>query len=78
METFRLLKLQLAMALLGRSSLAIKEIADRCGFENPLYFTRCFTRVYGKSPTETRQSLLKQEAPPPNPLPSDIAPRIYW
>jgi AraC-like DNA-binding protein len=78
METFRLLKLQLAMALLGRSSLAIKEIADRCGFENPLYFTRCFTLVYGKSPTETRRSLLKQEAPPPNPLPPDIAPRIYW
>ena len=78
METFRLLKLQLAMALLGRSSLAIKEIADRCGFENPLYFTRCFTRIYGKSPTETRQSLLKQEPPPPNPLPSDIAPRIFW
>jgi len=78
METFRLLKLQLAMALLGRSSLAIKEIADRCGFENPLYFTRCFTRVYGKSPSETRQSLLKQEPPPPNPLPSDIAPRIFW
>ena len=78
METCRLLKLQLAMALLGRSSLAIKEIADRCGFENPLYFTRCFTRVYGKSPTETRQSLLKNEAPPSNPLPPDIAPRIYW
>jgi len=78
METFRLLKLQLAIALLGRSSLAIKEIADRCGFENPLYFTRCFTRIYGKSPSETRQSLLKQEAPPPNPLPSDIGPRIYW
>ena len=78
METFRLLKLQLAMALLGRSSLAIKEIADRCGFENPLYFTRCFTRVYGKSPTKMRQSLLKQEALPPNPLPPDIGPRIYW
>lgn len=78
METFRLLKLQLAIALLGRSSLAIKEIADRCGFENPLYFTRCFTRVYGKSPTQMRQSLLKEEAPPPNPLPPDIGPRIYW
>lgn len=78
METFRLLKLQLAMALLDRSSLAIKEIADRCGFENPLYFTRCFTRVYGKSPTRVRQSLLRQQAPPQNPLPPDIAPRIYW
>ena len=64
METFRLLKLQLAMALLGRSSLAIKEITDRCGFENPLYFTYCFNRVYGKSPSKTRQSLLKQKPPP--------------
>jgi AraC family transcriptional regulator len=78
METFRLLKLQLAMALLARSGLAIKQIADRCGFENPLYFTRCFTRIYGKSPTEMRRSLLKQEALPPNPLPPDIGPRIYW
>ena len=64
METFRLLKLQLAMALLGRSSLAIKEITDRCGFENHLYFTYCFNRVYGKSPSKTRQSLLKQKPPP--------------
>ena len=78
METFRLLKLQLAMALLGRSSLAIKEIADRCGFENPLYFTRCFTRLYGQSPTQVRRSLLRQKSPPQNPLPPDIAPRIYW
>jgi len=78
METFRLLKLQLALALLGRSGLAVKEIADRCGFENPLYFTRCFTRVYGKSPTLVRRSLLRSEPPPPNPLPSEIAPRIYW
>ena len=56
METFRLLKLQLAMALLGRSSLAIKEIADRCGFENPLYFTRCFTRRPPHAATACMQS----------------------
>lgn len=78
METFRLLKLQLAVSLLGRTSLAIKEIADRCGFENALYFTRCFTRVYGRAPTEIRNALLNQETPPPNPLPPDIAPRVYW
>jgi AraC-like DNA-binding protein len=41
------------------SGLAVKKIADRCGFENPLYFTRCFTRVYGKSPTLVRRSLLR-------------------
>jgi hypothetical protein len=33
METFRLLKVKLVMALLGQSSLAIKEIADPCGLE---------------------------------------------
>lgn len=78
MRTFRLLKLQLALALLGRSNLTIKEIADRCGFENPLYFTRCFTRAYGKPPTVIRIGLLHQEAPPPNPLPPGITPRIHW
>jgi AraC-like DNA-binding protein len=78
MRTYLLLKLQLAMAMLGRSNLAIKEIADRCGFGNPLYFTRCFTRVYGRSPTETRRALLRMQAPPPNPLPPDIMPRMYW
>ena len=78
METFRLLKLQLAIALLGRSNLAVKEIAERCGFENPLYFTRYFTGIYGKSPTMIRRSLLLGEPPPANPLPPEIAPRIYW
>jgi transcriptional regulator GlxA family with amidase domain len=77
METFRLLKLKLVIALLGPFSLPIKEIADCCGFESPLCFTPCLTRVYGKSPTETRQSLLKQEAPPPNLLLLDIASRFY-
>lgn len=45
METLRLLKLQLAMALLGRTSLAIKEIANRCGFESPL-ISRLASRGY--------------------------------
>jgi AraC-like DNA-binding protein len=78
MKTFRLLKLQLSLTLLGRSNLTIKEIANRCGFDNALYFTRCFTQTYGSSPTETRKSLLRQEPPPPNSLPPEITPRIYW
>jgi AraC family transcriptional regulator len=77
MQTFRLLKLQLAIALLNRSNLT-KEIADRCGFENPLYFTRCFTQTYGASPRAVRQSLREHQPPPPNPLPPEITPRIFW
>lgn len=78
MKTFRLLKLQLALALLGRSNLAIQEIADRCGFGNPLYFTRVFTQTYGAAPSAVRRSLLRREPPPTNPLPPEITPRIYW
>lgn len=78
LATFRLLKLQLAMALLGRSNLSVKEIALRCGFENPLYFTRIFTRVYQAPPTAVRARLRRGQAPPRNPLPPEITPRVHW
>ena len=78
MNTFRLLKLRLSLALLSRSNLAINEIADRCGFGNPLYFTRCFTQTYGASPSAIRKQLLGGNAPPPSTLPPEITPRIHW
>lgn len=78
LKTFRYLKMQLAMVMLGRSTLAIKQIADRCGFENPLYFSRCFSQTYRVSPRKARQMLRDKHPPPPNPLPPDITPRIYW
>lgn len=78
LATFRLLKLQLAMALLGRSNLSVKEIALRCGFDNPLYFTRIFTRVYQAPPTAVRARLRRGQAPPRNPLPPEITPRVHW
>lgn len=78
LATLRLIKLQFALALLARSNLAVKEIADRCGFDNPLYFSRCFSRVYGMPPTEARHRLLRHEPPPPSPLPPDLTPRLFW
>jgi AraC-like DNA-binding protein len=78
METFRLLRLQLALALLMRSGLAVKEIAARCGFEDPLYFSRCFSRAFRRSPRKVREDLRRGRAPPPSPLPVDITPRVNW
>jgi len=78
MHTFRLMKLQLAVALLGRSNLAIQQIADRCGFENPLYFSRLFAKTYGVPPSEVRKALRRQEPPPASLLPPEITPRLYW
>lgn len=78
METFRLLRLQMGMILIARSDLSVKEIAERAGFDNPLYFTRCFTKVYGTPPTEMRRQLKEGRHPPPGPLPIGLAPLIFW
>jgi AraC-like DNA-binding protein len=79
MQTFALLKLQAARPLLMRTNLSIKEIAGRCGFENPLYFSRRFSQVYGCPPTEFRERLrLGKNVPLKNPLPVDLVPRCQW
>ena len=46
-HTGTLLRLQLATTLLARSNLSIKEIALKCGFADPLYFSRCFKKTFG-------------------------------
>lgn len=78
METLRLLRLQLGIALLVRSSLTVKEVAARCGFADPLYFSRCFSAAFGCSPRHLREDLKQGMAPPPNPLPVDVTPRVHW
>lgn len=78
MKSFQLLKLQLAVNLLARSNLAVYEIANRCGFENPLYFTRCFSQTYGKPPTRIRKDMQEGRPPPLTPLPRGLNPRIFW
>lgn len=73
-----LLRLQLATALLTRTNLTVKEIALRCGFENPLYFSRCFSKTFGRAPTAVRTDLAKGIPPPADPLPVDVTPRVSW
>ena len=77
-RTYRLLCLQLSLSLLTRSNLTIREIADRCGFEDPAYFSRSFSRVFGFPPTKMREVVRGGALPPPNPLPVDLTPRLFW
>ena len=42
--------------LLINSDLSISNIASKTGYDNPLYFSRVFRRVLGKSPSEYRQA----------------------
>ncbi len=77
-HTGTLLRLQLATALLTRSNLSVKEIALKCGFEDPLYFSRCFKKTFGRPPSAVRSDLARGIPPPATPLPIDITPRIHW
>jgi len=78
-KTFSLLKLHTARPLLAHTNLTIKEIAERCGFENPLYFSRCFSKAFGCSPQAYREMLRIGKAPLAGyPLPVDVMPRIRW
>jgi len=56
----------------------VEEIADRCGFEDPAHFSRVFSKVFGCSPSQTRENFRQGHLLPSNPLPVDVTPRFFW
>jgi AraC-like DNA-binding protein len=78
MQALRLLRLQLALALLSRTNLTIKEIASRCGFKDQLHLSRRFRETFGDPPSVLRQRMKQGEPPPKSPLPIDVTPRLRW
>jgi AraC family transcriptional regulator of arabinose operon len=44
-----------ASQLLSQTSLQIQEIAEQIGYEDPLYFSRTFSRLVGCSPRNYRK-----------------------
>lgn len=54
LDYFVRLKMQRAGYLLDSSTLSIKNIAAELGFDDPLYFSRCFRRVHNCSPSDYR------------------------
>lgn len=49
-------RLQKAKELLINESISVKEVAYRCGFEDPNYFCKVFRKKYNKSPLEFKNS----------------------
>lgn len=49
------LRMENAVSLLEDTNMKIKDIARKCGFEDPLYFTQVFKRMRGMTPTEYRR-----------------------
>jgi AraC-like DNA-binding protein len=54
LDYFIRLKMQEACKLLDASKLSVKEIAIRLGYDDPLYFSRCFRRIMAMSPRNYR------------------------
>lgn len=54
LDFFARLKMQRACFLLDTTDMPIKAIAADLGFEDPLYFSRCFRRIHDLSPVQYR------------------------
>ena len=44
-----------AISLLNMTNLSVQDIAEQCGFEDPLYFSRIFKKRIGVSPSVYRK-----------------------
>ena len=50
------LRLRVSCEMLSFTELTVSNIAQSCGFSDPLYYSRIFKRKYNMSPTESRLS----------------------
>lgn len=56
MEFLREARIRKAIQLLSDTSMPISDIAYKCGFSDPKYFSKCFKASTGKTPTEYKNS----------------------
>jgi AraC-like DNA-binding protein len=58
LKHFNEMKMEHACFLLEQTTLSVSAIATQLGFEDALYFSRVFRKVYRQAPTEYRKNLL--------------------
>lgn len=55
------LRISEAQRLIKSTNMSIKEIADKVGYSDPNYFTKCFKKNTGYTPTEYLESISQKE-----------------
>lgn len=55
-EYLQVMRLKKGAELLISSNLTVAEIAYKVGFNNPFYFSKCFKKIFGQSPTNYKNS----------------------
>lgn len=53
----RVIRIQNACTLMEKGFTSIKDIAYMCGFNDPLYFSKVFKKIVGKTPNEHKKNL---------------------
>lgn len=53
------LRIEKARELLAYSDLSVAEISEQCGYNDPLYFSRIFTKTCAVSPSEFRKGFMR-------------------
>ena len=51
-EFIRNIRLKKAAQLLAKGDQSISEVAYEVGFSDPNYFTKCFVKLYGQTPSD--------------------------
>lgn len=81
LDYFAHLKMREAARLLASTDLPMKQVAAAAGFQDPLYFSRAFRRVFGMPPTAYRrgpgrgQGVRRSSTPDPSGAGGDTATR---
>lgn len=58
------MRLQLSLTQLAYTNDSIAEVAHACAFQNQNYFSKCFHRFFGKTPSEYRKQMQKSNSLP--------------
>lgn len=56
-EYLNRIRIEHAVALLEQESPSVMELAEKCGFSDPLYFSKVFKQINGKSPTNYKKGV---------------------